>query len=860
MTYYITSTGIIPNSFILDFSDLIKNSIKTTYHKGNNTENFCEVIGSFDVETSTLKVNNNDRNIVYIWSLSFIDFKNKENLNRTNIVENSICLIGRTMEDFNSVLREVSDICSGFNIVIYIQNLNYELDRILINCPYARDTLKYDKSIILATHLPLSITCGNIIFKDSLKLFNAGLGLVGKQYNYPKLDYEYESIRLPQSTLTNKDYEYNMNDVYIVLYAIIRICVNNHIDSVTKIPLTSTGLTRYLNEHTKEINPQIGSYERLRKRTNGNIRRDKKIITLMDDYRQSVRDNAIADEDIPFFESLFSGGYSHGNIYGISKVFENVLSCDFHSAYPGMMVSCKFPYNIKKYDKDDKLKTLLYLQQKNVDYLNGVTPFNIIVNHMKPCKTWFACSVTIDVLKVKQFKVDNLSWCAPIISISKCLNEKTEICRFNVDNGRLLAGENVKLNITSLDLLNIIMCYEDFNIIECSELFIALKQAPMHDFKLNAVKKWYSDKDGLKLLKNWCDNPVRKLTKQDFINEKYKLIDENAVEEFIELSKNDFNTFKDTINDMYMKSKNSLNGQYGIMVMHIIRENVMVSVLPVGYDYIKEGTTITKQKESYQHGLCITAYTRLHLIAFTMFLASKVKILPLYWDTDSVKLAILKTTRTEIHNVVEEYNTYVKKVRPDLPEKIGMMDDSDGFYQYFKYLGSKRYIYLENDKIHITVAGLPKKQAEKYFTELYNRLGNNFYDLCDYFRPNVFIHQDITDKLVPEYFNLENDDLEVTGLFTDDFGEQSYINEWSGFLLRKVPFALVDLTKTENRAFYQTVAKIQKKDYQPDVEYPPIIINRDKDTGKLTIKKGKLNVPDVLIYLRGTTPINEVML
>lgn len=857
MTHYVSSNSNIPKSFIEDFSKLINVTPKTTYRKSNETLKYCEVLGSFDVETSNLQVNGNTRNIVYIWTLAFVNFDERKDISKDNIIENSVCLVGRTMEEFNYALREISLICSGYNIIIYIQNLNYELDRIFMNCSYARDTLKYEKSIILATHLPLSVTCGNIIFKDSMKFFNAGLALVGKQYNYPKLDYEYESVRLPQSTLQELDYKYNANDVYIVLYGLLRVCINNNIKSVTKIPLTSTGLTRFLNEHTKDINPEICKYDRLRKRTNGNIRKDKKVVTLQDDYRKTVRDNAIADEDVSMFESLFSGGYSHGNIYGINRIFTDVLSCDFHSAYPGMMVSCHFPYGITKYTKDDKLKTLLYLIQKNIDYLGGISAFNIIKNHKQPCKTWFACSITIDKLKIKQFDVDSYSWCAPIISVSKCLNETKELCRFNIDNGRVLAGENVKLNVTSLDLLNICMCYEDFNIIECGELFIALKQAPMHDFKINAVKKWYSDKDGLKLLKEWCDNPTRKLTKEDFINDKYKLIDEEAVPEFIELSENNFGIFKDTIADMYMKSKNSLNGQYGIMVMHIIRENVMVSVLPVGYDYVAEGKTVTKQKESYQHGLCITAYTRLHLIAFTMFLASKVKILPLYWDTDSVKLAILKCTREEIHKVVMEYNSYVKKVRDDLPKKIGMMDDTDGFYQYFKYLGSKRYMYLENDKIHITVAGLPKKEAEKYYNELYERLGRNFYYLSDYFRPNIFIHQDLTNKLVPEYFDYENDDLEVTGVFTDDFGEESYINEWSGFLLRKVPFALVDLKKTENRAFYQTVAKIQKKDYQPDTEYPPLIINRDKD-GKLIIYKGRLEAPEELIYLRGSKPITEV--
>lgn len=103
----------------------------------------------------------------------------------------------------------------------------------------------------------------------------------------------------------------------------------------------------------------------------------------------------------------------------------------------------------------------------------------------------------------------------------------------------------------------------------------------------------------------------------------------------------------------------------------------------------------------------------------------------IYADTDSLKLQADFDKK-----VIDEYNKKVlekiKKVANDLEiplEKFSPADkdgkdhtiglfDLDGEYKEFKTLGAKKYAYIDkNDKLHITVSGVPK-QASKALKNL----------------------------------------------------------------------------------------------------------------------------------------------
>lgn len=134
---------------------------------------------------------------------------------------------------------------------------------------------------------------------------------------------------------------------------------------------------------------------------------------------------------------------------------------------------------------------------------------------------------------------------------------------------------------------------------------------------------------------------------------------------------------------------------------------------------------LNEQKENpflaYSFGVFVTSYGRYNLLSNLVKLDNKV----IYADTDSLKLEEGFDIK-----VIEDYNKNVlekiKKVSNDLKlpiEKFSPIDkdgkahtiglfDFDGFYKEFKTLGAKKYSYIDNDNnIHITVSGVPKKGA-----------------------------------------------------------------------------------------------------------------------------------------------------
>lgn len=183
----------------------------------------------------------------------------------------------------------------------------------------------------------------------------------------------------------------------------------------------------------------------------------------------------------------------------------------------------------------------------------------------------------------------------------------------------------------------------------------------------------------------------------------------------------------------YQRLKALLNSLFGMSVTDIMQALIMY--LGEGewskqdpspealIDYIKNPNSILL----YQTGIYITAYARHELLEHNIALGDNRVV---YNDTDSIKYLFDDTTEAYF----EEYD---KKVMQQLlaameyqhidPERlspkdikgkkhtIGMMSD-EGTIEYFKTLGSKRYVYIQEGKLHCTVAGVPKKKCAYYLS------------------------------------------------------------------------------------------------------------------------------------------------
>lgn len=190
----------------------------------------------------------------------------------------------------------------------------------------------------------------------------------------------------------------------------------------------------------------------------------------------------------------------------------------------------------------------------------------------------------------------------------------------------------------------------------------------------------------------------------------------------------------------YMKSKNKLNAIYGMMVTALIRDEYEyhdgVLTLKENIDREKKLDDYYTSRNSfltYQHGIWCTAYARMRF----QELINKNKPYTVYGDTDSDKL-----TR-ECDDIVNEINQRVimHEQDVDVPYHCQDVDGNDVYmgvwdkeksYDQFITMGAKKYAFMRDGEIGVTVSGLNKKNAPKELERLGGlemfKNGTIFYD------------------------------------------------------------------------------------------------------------------------------------
>lgn len=170
----------------------------------------------------------------------------------------------------------------------------------------------------------------------------------------------------------------------------------------------------------------------------------------------------------------------------------------------------------------------------------------------------------------------------------------------------------------------------------------------------------------------------------------------------------------------YMKSKNKLNSIYGMTVTNILNTEIEYH----DGEYTEKKMTEEEMEEAldkyyknhrsflnYSWGVFVTAYARREL-EDGLNIAGLDTI---YCDTDSVKF---------IGNHDREFEEYNRRLNKECEEKgirnyaevngkryyMGIFDKENG-YNEFITLGAKKYAFLQNGRLGITVSGLSKKKG-----------------------------------------------------------------------------------------------------------------------------------------------------
>ena len=436
-------------------------------------------------------------------------------------------------------------------------------------------------------------------------------------------------------------------------------------------------------------------------------------------YHKVMQDLTLDNDTYKQLKRAFMGGFTHANANYIGKVVNDVTSIDFTSSYPSVMLSEKFPMSRFK---SIKVKTIKELEK-------------ILARH----------AVIFDAKFINirpRITQDNY------LSESKCQS----ITNATINNGRIHSADSIVTTITEIDYSIMKQCYQ-WDDIAVSNVKYAVKNylpKPIIYSVLNLYQKKTELKDvtGYEveyLLSKGMLNSIYGMTVTDIVKPLVTYSDEWGVENL-------------NITDEIIKYNDSKNRflyyAWGIWVTAYARRNLWTGIITTGDDYVYSDTDSLKIKNYEKH-------------------------LPYIKHFDDV---IIK----KMIDMCEFYNFDLELLAPVTKkgiEKIIGIWDLDGHYKRFKTLGAKRYLYqTDDDKLHLTVAGLSKQNGVNYMLE---KCDNNPVKVFDMFNDNLFIPSDKTGKMTHTYI-----DNELTFFITDYQGNSCEVTSLSSVHLENCEFTL----------------------------------------------------------------------
>lgn len=624
-----------------------------------------DTIYTFDIETSSILFLNGDVissdkyddltdsdkdecikiGFMYIWMLGIND----------NV------FYGRTWEELSIFFGKLNKRKKH----IFVHNISFEFQFLSGNFKLNNVFARKERKVIKC-----EIEEYNIIFRCTYYMTNVALSKLTDVYNLPVRkktgDLDYTLVRNSKTPLSSKELAYCEYDCLVIYYYIKQeLSLYKKFD---KIPNTLTGRVR------KELQARVLKDYNYRSKVQKSINTDPHIYNLLID--------------------CFAGGYTHANWLYVNDVINNVVSWDFTSSYPFVMLVEKYPSTSFKKCNVKNIKNILFDD--------------------------FAYIINIEFKNIKSNYFNN------IISKSKAYYIENGI----YDNGKIVSADILKIVINEIDL-KIIQEFYNFD-------------------NYNILEIYYANKSYL---------PYKLL---DFILDKYY----------------NKTTYKNVNGKEYLYSieKSKFNSLYGMCVTNTIKDECVFN---------SEGQWTTKKLNnidildklnieykngflSFAYGVWVTSYARYNLLSNVKLLDDYV----IYCDTDSIKLAegydinvihnYNKSVDDKISRVANFYNIDINRFAPldckGTAHKIGLFD-SDGEYLYFKTLGAKKYCYIDKatKKLHITVAGVPKKGVSALKNNINNFNDNLFFKACDTGKKQIFYNDEQPALKVIDY--LGNEDI-----------------------------------------------------------------------------------------------------
>ena len=687
-----------------------KNGIKVVYGRRSKAY-YYDISCALDTETTNLIIDDDHK---YAWIYIF------------QIMIGDTFITCRTFDELADVFTNLK-ITYGLNekkrLIVYVHNLPFEFQ-------FMRTEFRFSECLARKNRTVFKVFFDDygLEFRDSLILSGMSLAKTAENmvhHSTRKLvgDLDYNLIRLPCTPITPTELGYCYNDVKIICDYIDE--QREQYGDITKIPLTNTGRVRREVKKScfrKVINPKT----------------HKKHIP----YKNLMNRLTLDVREYGYARQAFLGGYTHANAKYSKKLLTDVHSIDFTSSYPTVMMSEKYPMS-----KGKRITLNMNSYEEFDAYLNQSERVAVVM-------------VELWDIETKPDIPDDY------ISCSRLYQKGEQIMN---NNGRVHKADYVQLIVTSVDLAQIVSCYNYTKIHIIDGYFYYVDYLPKEI--IECVLEFYEKKTTLKGVKGM---EAEYLLKKGMLNSCYGMCvtDIMSGDEQCTYNKGWEHIKQDVAEciDQYNNNPNRfLFYVWGIFITAYARNNLFNGIKTIGQDYVYCDTDSIKFLNMDAHKAYIEDYN-------SSIIRKCAECLE-HWDLDPAMLA--------------------PKNKKGVEKQIGIWD-YEGKYDYFKTMGCKRYLTYKDGEFDLTCAGLPENKGIDELT----RNGTKVDDVFARFNDDFKVDAENSGKLA-HFYNDDPFEIDVV----DYLGNHGRISCNSCCVLFPVAFSVNG--NEEYKLFLKYIAKLQ---------------------------------------------------
>lgn len=437
------------------------------------------------------------------------------------------------------LIQKAGQLDYNHRIACYVHNLGFEFS-------YMKNIINWIDVFNIDNRRPIrAMTEYGIEWRDSAILSAESLDKVAEHLNSHKIDkrigdLDYYKIRTSETSLTDEEYGYIINDVKILIYYIQEQLAEY--EDIWRIPMTNTGRVRsYCRDHCLYVYNEDGTV----KMNDNKPMRNHKYINLM-------RSCVLSDEIYDWLKKAFRGGFTHAASRIVGDIIPNVGSYDLTSAYPWAMVSQLYPMG-----SPDKFEP-------------------VSKQHMLNAMKCRACLMYIEYygLRRKDNVPDSyISW----------ISDKMNGDNVNYDdNGRITSADRLGMWMTEIDfsIINDVYDYEDWKYGKWC--YVWFKNYLPTEF-VKCILKFYKDKTELKGVEG---KEIEYQKGKGMLNSTYGMCVQDPLKTGIEYADGEWiasNNVPD-INDVNDKYNRFIYYPWGIWTTAYVRRRVWDAILNAGVE------------------------------------------------------------------------------------------------------------------------------------------------------------------------------------------------------------------------------------------------------------------------------------